>query len=295
MRCVLPHAAAAWVPPATRRGGSKCHHAPNWMAGSIRILMKAQEKMKDKMICAPAAVPARAICPPRASGPVAGLPGPVPFAAPCHASVHMSGIPDGTTSCVCRAKESSESEKAAFGKDKVKEDLEAKIQSLTALSATLTKEIAEAKKQFSITSTEIEKASQAREAQNAEFQTTVADQRATQTFLRFRLQELEAKVEDMAASRTSQQACPVAGLWEWFQPFESEAEYTSTLTEAEEEVAFRTRLQPKLLQGITLYSANATSMMGRNLMNRIRQIRLEMTKGSIGKAQKQLLGMRDED
>jgi len=80
-------------------------------------------------------------------------------------------------------KEFNENEKTTFEKDEVKEDLEAKIQSLTALSATLTKEIAEAKKQISITSTEIKKASQAREAQNAEFQTTVADQRATQTIL----------------------------------------------------------------------------------------------------------------
>lgn len=80
-------------------------------------------------------------------------------------------------------KEFNGNEKATFQKNEVKEDLEAKMNSLSALMEKLSKEIAEAKKQISAVSTEVKKASQAREAQNSEFQTTVADQRATQSIL----------------------------------------------------------------------------------------------------------------
>jgi len=88
-------------------------------------------------------------------------------------------------------KEFSENEKATFEKNGVKQDLEAKLNSLAALMETLSKEILEAKEQISVTSTEIKKASQAREAQNAEFQATVADQRATQGILKKALMRLK--------------------------------------------------------------------------------------------------------
>jgi len=88
-------------------------------------------------------------------------------------------------------KEFSENEKATFDKNEVKQDLEAKIKSLAALMATLSKEIAEAKEQISITSTEIKKASQAREGENSEFQAVVADQRATQGILNKALMRLK--------------------------------------------------------------------------------------------------------
>lgn len=88
-------------------------------------------------------------------------------------------------------KEFSENEKATFDKNEVKQDLEAKIGSLGALIKALNKEIAEAKDQISATSTEIRKASQARETENAEFQATVADQRATQSILSKALMRLK--------------------------------------------------------------------------------------------------------
>jgi len=84
-----------------------------------------------------------------------------------------------------------ENEKAVFAKTEEKNDLEAQIESLEALSAKLAEEVKEAKQQVAVTEVEIKKASEAREAENAEFQTTVADQRATQTILKKALTRLE--------------------------------------------------------------------------------------------------------
>merc|ERR1719266_1006108 len=58
------------------------------------------------------------------------------------------------------------------------------------MSEQLAKEIKEAKEQMATAQAEIKKATQAREAENAEFQTTVADQRATQTILKKALTRL---------------------------------------------------------------------------------------------------------
>jgi len=87
-------------------------------------------------------------------------------------------------------KEFDETEKATFDKTAEKKDLEAQIERLASLIETLAKEIAEAKEQISETKVEITKASQAREDENSEFQTTVADQRATQTILKKALARL---------------------------------------------------------------------------------------------------------
>jgi len=88
-------------------------------------------------------------------------------------------------------KEFDENEKAVFAKNQEKNDLEASIEKLEALIEKLGKEIKEAKAQIAETEVEIKKASEAREAENAEFQTTVADQRATQTILKKALLRLE--------------------------------------------------------------------------------------------------------
>jgi len=88
-------------------------------------------------------------------------------------------------------KEFDENEKAVFAKTEEKKDLEAQIESLEALGEKLAKEIKDAKEQISATEVEIKKAGEAREAENAEFQTTVADQRATQTILKKALTRLE--------------------------------------------------------------------------------------------------------
>jgi len=84
-----------------------------------------------------------------------------------------------------------ENEKAVFAKTQEKTDLEAQIESLEILSEKLATEIKEAKEQMAKAEKEIKKATQAREAENAEFQTAVADQRATQTILKKALTRLE--------------------------------------------------------------------------------------------------------
>jgi len=82
-------------------------------------------------------------------------------------------------------------EKTTYEKSEHKKDLEAEISRLESLIAKLQEEIAAAKAQIAETQVEIKKASQAREAENAEFQTTVADQRATQSILNKALAKLK--------------------------------------------------------------------------------------------------------
>jgi len=88
-------------------------------------------------------------------------------------------------------KELDENEKATYGKNEEKNDLESKIEELTRLLTKLAKEIAEHKAQIATTEVEIKKASQNREAENAAFQQTVADQRATQSILEKALLRLQ--------------------------------------------------------------------------------------------------------
>merc|ERR1719453_98725 len=77
-------------------------------------------------------------------------------------------------------KELDLNEKQTYEKTEQKEDLEALIEKLSKLIKKLTEEIADHNKQIAETETAILKASQVREGENAEFQTVVADQRATQ-------------------------------------------------------------------------------------------------------------------
>merc|ERR1719242_2043543 len=88
-------------------------------------------------------------------------------------------------------KEFDENEKAVFAKTEEKKDLEAQIESLEALGEKLAEEIDEANKQIADTQLEMKKASEGRENENVEFQTVVADQRATQTILKKALTRLE--------------------------------------------------------------------------------------------------------
>jgi len=80
-------------------------------------------------------------------------------------------------------KELNLNEKETYEKNEQKEDLEGKIAKLAKLMKKLNEEIAANKKQIAETETAILKASQVREGENAEFQTVVADQRATQDIL----------------------------------------------------------------------------------------------------------------
>merc|ERR1719291_865704 len=104
-------------------------------------------------------------------------------------------------------KEFNENEKAVFAKTEEKEDLEANMDQLASLMKKLAEEIEEANKQIADTQLEMKKASESRENENAEFQTVVADQRATQAILEKALSRLEdfyVKGKGKAAALTQQ-------------------------------------------------------------------------------------------
>merc|ERR1719453_1193955 len=88
-------------------------------------------------------------------------------------------------------KELNQNEKDTYNKNEQKEDLEALIQKLGKLIKKLAEEIADHNNQIAETETAILKASQVREGENAEFQTVVADQRATQDILNKALGKLK--------------------------------------------------------------------------------------------------------
>merc|ERR1719443_2721463 len=100
--------------------------------------------------------------------------------------------------------EFNENEQQTFKKTDEKEDLERKMDQLTTLKERLTKEIEEAKTTIANTEIEIKKASEAREKENAEFQTTIADQRATQTILKKALAKLEGFYKKKALLQEAQ-------------------------------------------------------------------------------------------
>merc|ERR1719359_219857 len=99
-------------------------------------------------------------------------------------------------------------EKTTFTKKDEKADLEAKIESLSKLIGTLQEEIAAAKTNIADSEVAIKKASETREKENAEFQTTIADQRATQAILSkalARLKEFYGKKSALLATATQQE------------------------------------------------------------------------------------------
>jgi len=106
-------------------------------------------------------------------------------------------------------KELNLNEKQTYDKTEQKEDLEALIAKLTKLIKKLGEEIAEANEQIADTEVAIKKASQVREGENAEFQTTVADQRATQDILNKALGKLKAFYKKAKGGAFAQQTPPV--------------------------------------------------------------------------------------
>lgn len=88
-------------------------------------------------------------------------------------------------------KELDENEKTTYAKNELKSNLETKIEQLETLIEKLRARIADEKDQIANAELEIKKASQSREAENKEFQTIVADQRATQSILTKALQKLK--------------------------------------------------------------------------------------------------------
>jgi len=86
--------------------------------------------------------------------------------------------------------EFDENEKMTYTKSEEKKDLEAKIESLTKLVEKLTGEIEAAKERIVEAKKEIKFASEDREAENAEYQGVVADQRAAQVIMKKVLNKL---------------------------------------------------------------------------------------------------------
>lgn len=95
--------------------------------------------------------------------------------------------------------EFNNNEKTTQTKVEEKADFEAKIEGLTKLIATLQEEIATAKADIANSEVAIKKASETREKENAEFQTTIGDQRATQTILNKALAKLQSFYSKKAA------------------------------------------------------------------------------------------------
>jgi len=104
-------------------------------------------------------------------------------------------------------------EKTTYEKKEEKADLEALIESLAKTITTLKEEIATAKTTIADTEVAIKKASETREKENAEFQTVVADQRATQVILKKALAKLEGfygkKAAFLANAAAAKQTPPV--------------------------------------------------------------------------------------
>lgn len=86
--------------------------------------------------------------------------------------------------------EFDDNEKETFDKTETKEDLEAKLAKLDSLMKRLSEEIADAQAQTADAQEGIKKAGEAREGENSLFQSTVADQRATQNILAKALKRL---------------------------------------------------------------------------------------------------------
>jgi len=98
------------------------------------------------------------------------------------------------------------------GLERTLTEAENAIETSTEAIATLTEEIAAANSQIAETETAILKASQVREGENAEFQTVVADQRATQDILTKALGKLKAfykKAKGGALMQKASQEPPV--------------------------------------------------------------------------------------
>jgi len=100
-------------------------------------------------------------------------------------------------------------EKEVFKKTDEKGDLESAIESLSKLRKTLADDIDAATTQISDTEVAIKKAGQVREGENAEFQRTVADQRATQAILKKALAKLNEFYKKALLLQKSKQEPPV--------------------------------------------------------------------------------------
>merc|ERR1719380_347875 len=103
-------------------------------------------------------------------------------------------------------------------KERDRADIEAKIDDLTMTIETLTKEIEVLKAEIAELQMQMKRAGEDREKQNKEFQTVVADQRATQKLLEAALgilkgfYEKAALVQERATSKLTSAQEPPAGF-----------------------------------------------------------------------------------
>merc|ERR1719420_2831185 len=88
--------------------------------------------------------------------------------------------------------EIKKNEKETEAKKGLKADLEQKVEDLTALSTKLTEDIAALKAAINEMNVEMKKASELREKENADFQVTVQDQKATQVILEKAMAKLKS-------------------------------------------------------------------------------------------------------
>jgi len=93
-------------------------------------------------------------------------------------------------------------EKNTAAKNELKADLEQKIDDLSSALATLTDEIAALKALIAQTNVEMAAASTNREAENKDFQVTVADQKATQAILKKAMDRMKAFYAFLATKQT---------------------------------------------------------------------------------------------
>merc|ERR1719191_1528741 len=100
-------------------------------------------------------------------------------------------------------------EKQTYDKNHIKTDLETKIADLTALTEQLNEEVASLKKEIADMLLEMKTASENREKENAAFQVTVADQKATQKILKKALDRLKEVYSAALLQNRGRQEPPV--------------------------------------------------------------------------------------
>jgi len=155
----------------------------------------------------------------------------------------------------------NENEKTTYVKTEEKEDLEAKIEGLETMIAQLQKEIEANQESITEAQTDIKRASETREKENAEFQTTISDQRATQNILKKALTRLRDFYKPAASALLLQRrarqtppvqftkyaknsgASPVLGMIEQIVEESVQLEKEATSTEAAAQADYETLLK----------------------------------------------------
>jgi len=182
--------------------------------------------------------------------------------------------------------------KMVFTKKDTKEDLEAEIKTLASAMVKLDKEIAAARTQISETEVEVKKASQNREAENAQFQSVVADQRATQDILKRALAKLEGFYKkkafmQMQAAQTppgqftsykkSSASSPVMGM---IQSIIEDSAQLESESVAGEKTA-QTEYEKLVKDSNALIKANSDAVVEKSKLNADAKLKTATAKGSL--------------